>query len=99
MIVVAIGIGTFAIRVSFLALLRRVERVPDWGTRILKMIPAAALAAIVSPSLTHATGSFDLSTPRMVAGVVASLVAWRTKNVGATLIVGMSVLWILQAVG
>ncbi len=93
-----IGAGTFLIRVSFLALLGRVERVPDWATRILRLIPAAVLAAIAAPALTHAEGGFDLGTPRFFAGVIASLVAWRTKNVVATLAAGMTALWILQAV-
>ncbi|OFW67176.1 MAG: hypothetical protein A2Z12_03880 [Actinobacteria bacterium RBG_16_68_21] len=96
-IVITIGVGTFLIRVSFLALLGRVERIPDWGTRILRLIPAAVLAAIAAPALTHATGSFDLGTVRFAAGAAAALVAWRTRNVIATLAVGMGTLWILQA--
>ena len=92
-----IGLGTWLIRVSFLALLGRIERVPEWGTRILRLIPAAILAAIAAPALTHATGSFDLLTGRFAAGVVAALVAWKTGNVIATLTAGMGALWLLQA--
>jgi branched-subunit amino acid transport protein len=98
-LIAIIGLGTFLIRVSFLALLGRVERVPDWAMRILRLIPAAVLAAIAAPALTHATGSFDLATDRFAAGVVAALVAWRTRNVVATLAVGMTILWILQGLG
>jgi len=83
--------------VSFIALVGKVAVIPDLAMRILRLIPAAVLAAILAPSLTHAPGSFDLGTERFFAGVVAAAVAWYTKNVLATIGVGMTVLWILQA--
>ena len=92
------GLGTWLIRLSFIALLGRTAAIPDVAMRILRLIPAAVLAAIVTPSITHASGSFDLATDRFVAGVIAGLVAWRTKNVLATIGAGMGVLWLLQAI-
>ncbi len=92
------GLGTWLIRLSFIALLGRVTAIPDLAMRILRLIPAAVLAAIVAPSITHASGTFDLGTDRFVAGVIAGVVAWRTKNVLATIGVGMGLLWLLQAV-
>jgi branched-subunit amino acid transport protein len=92
------GLGTWLIRLSFIALLGRTAAIPDLAMRILRLIPAAVLAAIVTPSITHASGSFDLATDRFVAGVIAGLVAWRTKNVLATIGAGMGVLWLLQAI-
>ena len=92
-----IGIGTWIIRLSFLALLGRVEQVPVIVERILRLIPAAVLSALVVPGLTHSEGSFDLGTPRFLAGAIAAVVAWRTKNVLATIAAGMSVLWITEA--
>ena len=91
------ALGTWLIRVSFIAFLDRVAVIPDLAMRILRLIPAAVLAAIVAPSLTHTTGAFDLGTDRFLAGVVAAVVAWRTKNVLATIGVGMAVLWGVQA--
>lgn len=88
--------GTWLIRISFIALLGRVSVIPDVAMRVLRMIPAAVLAALVGPSLTHAEGSFDLGTERFWAGVVAGLVAWRTGNVLATIAAGMAALWLLQ---
>jgi len=93
------GFGTWLLRLSFIALLGRVTAIPELVMRILRLIPAAVLAAIVTPSITHASGSFDLGTDRFVAGIIAGLVAWRTKNVLATIGAGMGVLWLLQAVG
>ena len=89
--------GTWLIRLSFIALLDRVSVIPPLALRVLQLIPAAVLAAIVAPSLTHAYGSFDLGTDRFIAGVIAAVVAWRTKNVLATIGVGMSALWVVQA--
>jgi branched-subunit amino acid transport protein len=94
-----IGLGTWLIRLSFLALLGRVEQVPPMLGRILRFIPAAVLAALVLPALTHSTGEFDLATDRFIAGAIAGIVAWRTKSVLATIAIGMACLWLLQAVG
>lgn len=96
---VAAAAGTWTIRISFIALFSRMDHIPDWVLRILKLIPAAVLAALVLPALTHATGEFDPGTARFAAGAIASMVAWRTKNVLATISVGMGALWILQALG
>ncbi len=84
------------IRVSFLAVLGRVQRIPPMVERILRLIPAAVLAPLVVPWLTHAYGEFDLATVRFAAGAIATVVAWRTKNVLATIVVGMGALWVLQ---
>ncbi|MEX2323617.1 MAG: AzlD domain-containing protein [Acidimicrobiia bacterium] len=95
----AIGIGTFLTRFSFLAALARVDAIPPLVTRILRLIPAAVIAAIAVPALTHATGTFDLATDRFFAGTVAAFVAWRTRNVVATIAVGMGLLWAVDALG
>lgn len=98
-LLVLIGAGTWLIRMSFLVVFRHVETVPVVVGRVLRLIPAAVLAALVAPSLTHATGSFDLTTARFGAGVAAAVVAWRTRNVAATIAVGMALLWIAQGLG
>jgi branched-subunit amino acid transport protein len=91
---------TFALRLSFIALLGRVE-VPTSLERALRFVPAAVLAAVVVPLLLYADGSLELSlgNERLVAGVVAALICWRTKSVPLTLVGGMAALWILQAIG
>ena len=50
-------------------------------------------------SLLRPNGPLDisLSNVRLLAGLAATLVAWRTKNVLLTIGVGMAALWILQA--
>lgn len=93
------GAGTLALRYSFIGLLKRsADEIPDLARRALRLIPAAVLAALITPSLTHPDLMFDPWNERMLAGVVAALVAWRTKNVLATIAVGMAMLWLLQAI-
>jgi len=90
------GAGTFAMRASFIAVADRLVHIPPWADRILRQIPAAALASIVVPALMRPEGHLDLTHPRFVAGTVAALVAWRTNNVVATLLVGMGLVVLLQ---
>lgn len=95
----AIGFGTFLLRFLFIYLFGKIE-MPDWLRRALRFVPAAALAALVFPALTHSTGHFDLSLQnfRLLAGIGGAIVAWHTRNVLLTILVGMALLWILQAV-
>jgi branched chain amino acid efflux pump len=92
------GAGTFAMRASFMAAADRLVDLPPWAQRILRQIPPAALASIVLPALVRPDGELDLTHPRFIAGIIAALVAWRTNNVVATLVVGMGVLVFLQNV-
>ena len=94
--IVVAGIGTFAMRVSFLAFAHRLATVPPWAARLLRQIPPAALAALVLPALVRPGGEFDLWQPRLAAGVLAAFIAWRTRNVALTLVVGMATLMLLE---
>ncbi len=99
-VIAAAGAGTFMLRFSFLGVLRRgVDEIPELVRRALRLIPAAVLAAFAAPALTHPEGSFDLWNDRLLAGLIAAVVAWRNKSVLATIAVGMGVLWLLQALG
>ena len=95
----AVGLGTFTLRFLFIYLFGKIE-MPDWLRRALRFVPAAALAALVFPALTHPTGHLDLTLQnfRLLAGLGGALVAWRTRNVLLTILVGMALLWALQAV-
>ena len=64
----------------------------------LRFVPAAALAALVFPALTHPTGHLDLSLHnfRLLAGLGGALVAWKTRNVLLTIIAGMALLWMME---
>jgi branched-subunit amino acid transport protein len=95
--IVLSGAGTFAMRFSFLAAAHRMATVPPAVQRLLRQIPPAALAALVVPALLRPEGTIDLTHPRLAAGLIAALVAWRTRNIALTLVVGMGVLLALEA--
>lgn len=90
--IVLASLGTFVLRASFLVVAERLVDLPPLTQRILRQIPPAVLAALVLPALVRPEGSLDLWQPRLLAGVVAAAVSWRTRNVGLTLVVGMAVL-------
>ena len=96
---IGLGILTFLIRFSFIALLERWQT-PPLVQRALRFVPVAVLTAIIIPELVLHDGQFnpDLLNPRLLAGMVAVLVAWKTKNVILTIVVGMIVFWLLQFV-
>lgn len=96
-VIVAAGLGTFAMRASFLAAAHRMTRVPPGAQRLLRQIPPAALAALVLPAFFRPEGSFDVTQPRLVAGILATLVAWRTGSVALTLAAGMGAVMLLEA--
>ena len=93
------GAGTFAMRASFLAAAHRLAAVPPWVQRLLRQIPPAALASLVVPALVRPDGQLSLVQPRLAAGVLAALVAWRTRNVALTLVVGLVTLVVAEALG
>ena len=94
--IVLSGMGTYAMRASFLAAAHRMARVPPGVDRLLRQIPPAALASLVVPALLRHDGDLDVTPPRFLAGGLAGLVAWRTRNVAITLVVGMAALIVLD---
>jgi branched-subunit amino acid transport protein len=94
---IALAVGTYALRLSFIYLFGKIE-IPDWLRRALRFVPASVLAALVFPALTYPNGTLDLSpgNVRFLAGLGGALVAWKTKNVLWTIVVGMALFWVLQ---
>jgi branched-subunit amino acid transport protein len=72
--------------------------IPPRLSRVLRQIPPAALASLVVPALLRPNGQVDLFQGRLWAGVLAALVAWRTRNIAITLVVGMGVLILLDQI-
>ncbi len=89
------GLLTYLIRLSFIALLGKWTP-PEWVSRALRFVPPAVLTAIIFPEVLIRDGQLAPANPRLLAGVVAALVAWRTKNVVLTIVVGMAALITIQ---
>jgi branched-subunit amino acid transport protein len=96
-VMVLLGLLTFATRLSFIALLERIKLPPTFQ-RALRFVPIAVLSAIIAPELGYYKDALAISptNPRLLAGIVATLVAFWTKNVVWTLLAGMAVFWILR---
>ncbi|MCD2202484.1 AzlD domain-containing protein [Halobacterium sp. KA-6] len=98
LVVLAAAAGTYALRVSFIALFGRLDDVPPRVERVLSYVPPAVLAALVLPELVLSDGALavSLGNDRLLAGAVAAVVAWRTEDMLATVAVGMGVLYALS---
>lgn len=99
LMLIGMGVGTYALRLSFILLLGQMD-VPSVLVRALRFVPAAVLCALIFPALSLKSGTLDVSltNERLLAGMLAALVAWRTNNVLLTIGIGMTGLWILQAI-
>ena len=96
LILVVAGLLTYLVRLSFIALLGKWAP-PERISRALRFVPPAVLTAILVPELLIRENHFLPANPRLLAGAVAAVVAWKTKNVILTIAVGMATLFILQA--
>jgi branched-subunit amino acid transport protein len=97
LLIILAGVITFATRLSFILFWGRLS-IPEWLQRALRFVPPAVLTAIIFPELLIRDGSLalSLSNPRLIAGAFAILVGLKTKNIIWTILVGMSLLWVLQ---
>jgi branched-subunit amino acid transport protein len=97
--IIAAGLITYGIRLSFIVGLGK-RTVPDSLRRALRFVPPAVLSAIIFPEMFRPGGHLDVSpgNVRMWAGLLAALVAWRTKNILLTIAAGMGALWVLQVI-
>ena len=91
LVIIAGGIITYLIRLSFIYAFGRLN-LPDWFSRGLRYVPPAVLSAIILPELANWDGqevNLSWTNPQILAGIVAILVAWRTRNVLLTLAAGL----------
>jgi branched-subunit amino acid transport protein len=96
--IIGMALVTIAVRYPVLALVGKIP-LPDSILRALKYVPPAVLTAIIVPAMVFTPdGSLDLrlTNSYLVAGIVAAIIAWRSKNLLLTIILGMGTLWIWQ---
>ncbi|MBK7318669.1 MAG: AzlD domain-containing protein [Anaerolineales bacterium] len=91
------GLITFGMRFSLIFLFGRFE-IPETMRKALHYVPPAVLSAIIFPELLYKANQIDFSfgNIRLLAGIVAILVAWYTKNTLLTILAGMLALLLLQ---
>lgn len=91
------GLVTFGMRFSLIYLFGRFQ-IPETMRRALHYVPPAVLSAIIFPELFLSDGALNLSldNTRLLAGLVAIMVAWFSKNTLITILAGMAALFLLQ---
>ncbi len=97
LVILFVALITFLERASFILIFSQWE-MPDWFKRALRYVPAAVFPALITPLFLRTDGALDLTVGNLKiwAGLVALLVAWRTKHLLATIVAGMIALWVLQ---
>jgi branched-subunit amino acid transport protein len=98
-VVLALGLGTFLIRYSFIGLFANRD-MPAWLSHGLKLTVPAIFGAIVASGVAIAGGEFGgwALWPKYGAAAIALVVALRCKgNILITVIVGMAALHALLA--
>lgn len=99
-IIIAAGVGTYVLKLSFILLLGGIDHVPPSISGVLRFVPPAVLAALIAPEIislsTASPTAVEFDTAKLAAGIWAGTVAWRTENVLATIGVGMASLWAFQ---
>jgi len=96
---ILVGLGTFALRASFLFLFERFGDVPDGVETALEMVPAAVLSALVVPAVMAPGGTITvMGNSRILAAIVAAAVAWYTESILATIVAGLLALIVIGTV-
>lgn len=89
-LIVGMTAVTFGVRYPPLALVGVLD-LPSGVQRALRYVPVAVLTAITVPYMLYREEMLVVSYTNtyLVAGVVAALVSWRTKNLLLTIAVGL----------
>jgi branched-subunit amino acid transport protein len=95
--IIIVGLLTYGTRLSSIVLLGH-KKIPASLSRTLRFVPPAVLSALIFPALLLSSDNQTISllNERLIAGLIAAIIAWRTKNVMLTIIVGMVVLLLLR---
>lgn len=97
-LILVLGVFNFLFRFLPAILVNRFslpQSVEDW----LSYVPVATMAAIVVPTLVGGDGKavyLSLANYNLIAALPTGLVAWKTRNLGLTLTIGMMTMALLQ---
>ncbi|MGD2147720.1 MAG: AzlD domain-containing protein [Anaerolineae bacterium] len=91
---------TYVTRFGMIAALGTGSRATDSPLlrRWLRYVPPAVLAALVAPPILAPKGELSVGPPFWAAALAAA-VAWRTRSIFWTILAGLSVCWLLRALG
>lgn len=96
-IIIGMTLVTYFTRFGALALFRFLG-VPTRLNRWLKYVPVAILTSLIVPALLLPKGYLDISLQNhyLIAGIAAAFVAYKSRNIIATLGLGMLIMFALK---
>ena len=97
-IILAAGIGSFALRVSMVVAADRI-RIPTWLDRASAFVAPAAMTALAATAISDAATSDgpDAGITPIVAAAAAGFAVARTRKPQLAMLVGMPTLWLMTA--
>lgn len=98
LLILGMSLITFFLRSSFILFFSKGDFPPSVRLA-LGLVPAAVLSALIWPDVLSKAGHLSLEWNRILAALVAVLIAWKSKNVLYTVMGGMIVLWGLRGLG
>lgn len=98
LLIAAMAFVTYLTRYPMMVIVGRVT-LPPTVIRALKYVPVAVLTAISVPAVLMPDGVIDAHPQNayLVAGIISTFIAWRTKNLLATILIGMVAFFIWRA--
>jgi len=92
-LILGMGVATYLTRFGFIYMYRYIKA-PHKLNRWLKHVPTSILTALIVPTLVLPEGYINLSfnNSYLCAGMVAAVIAWKTRNIFITLFSGMAVM-------
>lgn len=100
-LILALGLGTFLIRFSFLGLIGN-RKLPDWVLRHLRYTPVAVLPGLVAPLVLWPEATAGATDPGRALAAVATLAAGvLSRSAFLAILTGAAVLgaWVLVSGG
>ena len=100
LIIIGMAVVTYSTRVGSLVLFR-FTGIPSWLEVWLKHVPTAILTALIIPALILPKGAIDLSLSNhyLLAGLTTGLTAFLSRNVLASIGLGLLVMLSLKWFG
>ena len=95
-LIIYCGLITFFTRFSMIALLKK-EMFNDRVREVLSYVPSAIFPAIIFPAIVlDNTGAFQIEdNPKILAAIIATIIAIFSKNIIATIFSGLASYWFL----
>lgn len=91
-----VGVGTYLSRSIFILALAK-KKIPNSVLVALQFVAPAVLGSLIIALLIEESGSVAIGIPEVAALAVGGAVTYKTRNHILTLVIGMTVYWVIRA--